>query len=346
MRKSFKPIPLAATMLLLLLQSCSIDEERLSNQTNSDNSSDFPQLLMHTEQEYNSVDITEPVNEAKHGAFYSPQIAAAVAKANKAAGATTEYLTMQTENIPIWKYNGHDQSIFSDGTTEYTMKFKIIDDEEYNAILSIAGSVVDFDKIPSMANYSDGIMTLYGPKNNILFKAECPQPDLTEFKDTLEYYVNLCEELGESPETKSGTTDIAEVTQRLQKRGFDMSNATVSLENNCVIIQQTHNTNSPQFSSSQLTNNTPVFSRTVLSTDLSKVFKTYTFSGGQLLSLSTYKYMPDGDMYVNITGNETRIPLPSRIETMQLVLQNGIPMVHTTITSYTKNRITIYNNNL
>lgn len=345
MKNYFKPITVAATVLLLI-QSCSMDEERLNNHTETNDISDSPQLLMYTEQEYNSVEITEPVIQTKHGAFYSPQMASA-AKPNKTNGTTADYLTMQTEHIPIWKFNSNNQSIFSDGTTEYTMEFKIIDDEEYNAILGIAGSVVDFDKIPSMAKYSNGIMTLYGPKSNLLFQAECPQPDLTEFKDTLEYYVNLCEELNLSPDTKSGAPDIAEITQRMQKRGFDMSNATVSLgSSNTVIIQQQVKAVPLQITSSQFLNvsGSPVYSRTVLSSDLSKVLSTCLFSGKQLLSQSVYKYRPEGDMYVDVSGSGTTIPLPGRIETMQLVLRDGIPMVHTTITSYTKNRITIYNN--
>lgn len=344
MKNYFKPIT-AATAVLLLFQSCSMDEERLNNQTETNGISDSPQLLMHTEQEYNSVEITEPVNQSKHGAFYSPQMASA-AKPNKTNGTTADYLTMQTEHIPIWKYNSNNLSIFSDGTTEYTMEFKIIDDEEYNAILGIAGSVVDFDRIPSSANYSNGVMTLYGPKNNLLFQAECPQPDLTEFKDTLEYYINLCDELNLSPDTKSGAANIDEIKQRMQKRGFDMSNATVSLGSNTVVIQQQLNAALSQTISSRLPdiNSSHVYSRTTLSSDLSKVFSTCLFCGKQLLSQSVYKYLPEGDMYVDITGTETTIPLPGRIETMQLVFHNGMPMVHTTITSYTKNRMTIYNN--
>lgn len=343
MGKNIKFVIAAPAMLLILLQSCSMDEEHLSAYRENNVEEASSQIFMRTIQEYKSVEMTQSVEYFKNSAFYSSKIASL--KANKSPYTGVGNITIETGNIPIWRTNSVDHTIYADGRVKFSMEFKIIEDEEYNAILGVTGDIVDFDKVPAKASYADGVMTLYGPKNNVLSEGPSQQPDLKEFKDTVEYYMQLYREMQSDPGTKSELADISNITRRLRKRGFDMSNATVTLSNNCVVLQQEIKMNPAQIQSYNLISGDNITNKTVLSLDLMKVYATYQMIGEQLLSCSYYRYPNyNNDIYLSVAGSEAKISLPSRVQTMELDLSDNEPKVHTKIVSYTKNRIILYDN--
>lgn len=313
--------------------SCSHKENygSIENYNDFENSS----ISMIVEQEYNSVQFIEPINKDKHGAFFSN---------NTMSTSRQGYnygVTMPTDQIPIWKYNKSLQTIYMDGSTDYEMEFSIIDDKEYNALLRTAESVVDFNKIPSKVHCSNGVMTLYGPQNNLLYSCAYELPDMTEFRDTVRYYMELCEQQTKSSGS-GNVTDVNYIKKVMQKKGYDISKIDISvIDDNTIMFSEELEEYNMRLSGIKLY--APIVRKTVLSSDLTKIYKSYTYSGTQLLSQSKYKYSTSDKFNISHINGNAKFQLPSRIETMQLIMVGNHPMVQIQINSYVNNRIIVYN---
>lgn len=104
MKIYFKPIAMAAAALLIL-QSCSMDEDRLNNQVSPADNETSSGLLMISEQEFISASMTEPLSQEKHPGFYTAALAQQVRNAPSPSGdlsdAETGASIMDIEDIPV-----------------------------------------------------------------------------------------------------------------------------------------------------------------------------------------------------------------------------------------------------
>lgn len=325
MKRLIKIIPY---IFVLFLTSCSERDIQIVTPTSEETKKEF----MRIESESYSVVMTETISWDKHAAFCTGSTLQNMPE-NVLLQSGSGAVPIESDEIPIWEYTSTIQSVYNDGTIEFDITSSIIDDEEINAILSVGASSVAFESIPKRAVYNDGTMTLYDKDGNILYSAIQPQPDMTEFCDSVEhYYERYHNELLAHPSgTKSSCMGIDSVMSFVRNRfadgGLTQYNVEKLSDNKISIGYESNNS----------------YIKTVVSSDLMRTYSVWTYTDNQLVSQTLFEYANERE--VNdycITIGDIKMISPKKMTTQQLVYTSDkIPKVRTKIVGYKKNKTTI-----
>ena len=220
MRNYYKPITVAAAVLSLI-QSCSMDEERLNNQVNPADNETASGLLMISEQEFISASMTEPLSEEKHPGFYTAALAQQVRNAPAPSGDLSDAGAgapfMDIEDIPVWRENRRTIKIYENGEVEMVSEFPLYEEFMQNTLIKALESVTDRELSVSKSVYSNGMMYLYNHKDVLLFSKPAQMPDFTSLIDSA-----ANEQIQNAPLAKSGdVTDINAIRERIQRSSGD-----------------------------------------------------------------------------------------------------------------------------
>ena len=315
--------------LLFLLASCTEKEVQSVEPPAEETKTEF----MRTETESYSVVMTENVSLDKHAVFCTGSLLQNMPEA-VLTDIETGAQPIESDDIPIWEYTTAMQSVYSDGSIEFDITSSIIDDEDINAILSVGASSIAFDDIPKRAVYSDGYMRLYGKNGTLLYEGFQPQPDMSEFCDSVAHYYERCQEeciAVTPPTTKSADLDVDSMMSLVRSRlaGAAVSDYKVEkVSESRMAIEYAQDRN---------------YVRTVVSADLRRTYSTQTFTGGQLMSQTFFEYAPEeeiNDYCVSI--GDIRIMSPKKVTAQHLVYSEGsAPKIRTSVVGYKRNRTII-----
>lgn len=324
-----RKIKIISYIFVSFLVSCSEKEVQIMTPTSEETKKEF----MRIESESYSVVMTETISLDKHAAFCTGSTLQNIPE-NVLLQSGTGAVPIESDEIPIWEYTSTVQSVYNDGTIEFDITSNIIDDEEINAILSVGASSIAFEAIPKRAVYSNGTMTLYDKDGNILYSAVQPQPDMTEFCDSVAHYYERYQNelLVTNPSgTKGSGIDIDSVISFVCNSFADgavsqynvekLSDSRISIEYTC--------------------DNSCI--NTVVSSDLMRTYSIQKFTDNQLVSQTVFEYAPDREIndYCVAIGS-IMMKSPKKVITQQLVYaSDGIPKVRTKIVGYKKNKTTI-----
>lgn len=219
MKYYFKPIT-AAAAVLLLLQSCSMDEDRLNNQT-SPTDKDVPSgLLMISEQEFISASMTEPLSQEKHPGFYTAALAEQIRNATPAknlSDAETAAPFMDIEDIPVWRDNKRTIKVYENGNLEMENEFPLYEEFMQNTLIKAVEDVADRDQTVSKSAYSGGMMYLYNHKGELLHSMPAQMPDFSSLIDSA-----ATQQSQNAPLAKSGDVpDLNAIRERIQHSSGD-----------------------------------------------------------------------------------------------------------------------------
>lgn len=118
-------------------------------------------LFYFAETEYTSVNMNVAVNPVQHSEFYSPSVADMVSASEKSVKPSSDNITyLDNSEIPIWRYNKSLRTIYMDGTLEYEMESRLVEDTLENIIFKVASNVVDFKNMLSKVVYKSGIVSI------------------------------------------------------------------------------------------------------------------------------------------------------------------------------------------
>lgn len=331
----FKKYHIIITALsTVLVISCS--EKEISQDNNYIKDSSAKTVFLRIETQSYSVDMNETVSMDKHPEFCTADVVSALQSSmlNTPTQPVNAAPSMESEDIPIWRYNSDIESVYSDGSVEFDMTSSIIDDEEINAILAVGASSIDFDNIPTRAVYSNGIMKLYSRDGTLLHSGYQAQPDMREFCDSMEHHYNQYTSLYKDDDpiaVKSGEFDMDKAVRRAVERfsGQGISGLEVKPINGKMLSVEYYH------------NNQKI--KGVFSADLTQTYKSQIFTNGQLISQTISEYGPDNDnKYAIIIGGESISKNPQKIITQQLYYtHDNVPKVRTEIIGYLKNNISI-----
>ncbi len=330
MKIYFKPIAMAAAALLIL-QSCSMDEDRLNNQVSPADNETSSGLLMISEQEFISASMTEPLSQEKHPGFYTAALAQQVRNAPSPSGdlsdAETGASIMDIEDIPVWRKNRRTVKVYENGEVEMVNEFPLYEEFMQNTLIKALENVSDREMSVSKSVYSNGMMYLYNHKDVLLFSKPAQMPDFSSLIDSA-----ANEQIQNAPLAKScDTHDINAIRERIQRSsGAALSIARLdrSPEGN-IILEQVSQDGGTQI-------------HTLLSEDLTRTYSRSIFKNGQLQSRSFSYYAQDSKNFsttLSRTGSDT--PQPCTTVTQTLVLKNGVPRIHSEYNYYTRNTTVI-----
>ena len=329
MKNYFKPIT-APTAVLLLFQSCSMDEDRLNNQA-SPADKDVPSgLLMISEQEFISASMTEPLSQEKHPGFYTAALAEQIrnaAPAKNLSDAETAAPLMDIEDIPVWRDNKRTIKVYENGEMEMENEFPLYEEFMQNTLIKAVENVADIDQTVSKSVYSGSMMYLYNHKGELLHSMTAQMPDFSSLIDSA-----ATQQIHNAPLTKSGDVpDINAIRERIQHSSGDALSIT-RLDRNSdgsIILEQVSQDGGTQI-------------HTLLSEDLTKTYSRSIFKNGQLQSRSFSYYAQDSKNFsttLSRTGSDT--PQPCTTVTQTLIVKNGVPRIHSEYNYYTRNTTVI-----
>lgn len=306
-------------------------------------------LFYFAETEYTSVNMNVAVNPVQHSEFYSPSVADMVSASEKSVKPSSDNITyLDNSEIPIWRYNKSLRTIYMDGTLEYEMESRLVEDTLENIIFKVASNVVDFKNMLSKVVYKSGIVSMYNSDGKLLYSKHVPQPDMSEFRDTVGYYIRKYNEKkdgGDDLIVHGKANDIEGLKRKLNKMGHNGTITKIeNMPNGMVMVESNYSSNVQTKGLDFLNTSEPSFSRNYVSADFDRIYKSQTFLHGQLVNQNLYYYSNDIDSFgVQIRGYDIKVPSFSGVVSQSLVVKDGIPMIETNIEEYTKNRTIFYN---
>lgn len=326
MRKYFKPI-LIFTIFLLLTQSCSMDEARLNNKPSPTDNKISSDILMISEQEFISVNMTEPLSQEKYQEFYtmsfSQQAHNTAAPSGNLSDVEASAPFMDIEDIPVWRENKRTIKIYENGEVEIVNEFPLYEKFMQNTLIRALENVSDRNLSISKSVYSNGMMYLYNHKDVLLYSKSAQMPDFSSLIDS-----TATEQIQNTQLVKSmadpDISTIREIIQRSSGGELSIVRLEENLEGN-IILQQVSQDGSTHI-------------HTLLSKDLTKTYYRCILRNGQLQSRSYSYYTQDSRNFSSILNKTGSIrPMPCSTVTQTLVFKNGVPRIHSEYNYYTKN---------
>lgn len=294
------------------------------------------QIFMYSEEEYMSSEKQEVVSPLRHKDFFSVSIQNMLdqnrsSQQTKGRCAPGDVPTpIETEEIPIWRYSSYSETVYQDGSLEFTAESNLISDEKINAILAIGASSVDFSQIPSKINFSNGQISMYNRDNDLLYEGMYPMPNMQEYVDSVAYYMKLYEEYM-STEVKAGGINGVDLLKSAIDASGETNSVVKELFDGKIVLEQ------------QINNSTKRI-RSVLSDDLTRTYLKETYDGDQLQYRVTYSYdsKEEGQFVSKNALSGFTMAKPTSIITQVLLIRNGVPFILTETKVYSKNISIIY----
>lgn len=310
----------------VLLGSCAQSEYNLHDSKEQANQEEAV-VFMTTEQEFISVEMKEPFNPDKHAQFSSAALLQLMAQRMDDITPVDPDSPpiMDSEDIPIWTFNHLIDTIFTNGQMVYSSTFQIIDNTEQNPILDVVNATVDKNRIPGKVEYSGGILYVYNQENDLICRREHSQPNLRFYADSLSRYWRLYQEYIQT-ESNAGPTNCSTADHPLGQSGY--SQVGILASGDLVLERKSEESG--------------ITSKIVCSPDYRKIRQEFTLHGEQLVSCISTIYAIDHQEFRTFLPN-TSLDAPIKVISQNLILESGIPKIHTKIDGYSKNITKVHN---
>lgn len=319
------------TLLLLLLFLVACTDKNIRE--NNSNPEEPRYVFMRSESVSYSVEMLEKLSIDKHKSFCTGTMSNYIT--DPVANALGDGpIPIESSEIPVWRYSSSIQSVYNDGTIDFDMASKAIDEAPTDKIAFISVSSIIFDAIPQRAVYSNGIITLYGNNGTVLHSGHQPQPDMRQFCDSVaHYYAKYSDHYLTTTKSSSHNVDSVILFVQSQFNKAEVPTYTIEkVSGGKLLIEY---------------GESDYYNKIIISSDLKMTYSTQTFNNNQLVSQTLFEYASENEIDdYSISVGEIKIATPRKVTTQKLLFGTAnTPMVSTKIVGYEKNKIDINLNN-
>ena len=313
----------------------------------ADNNSGLPvddlpkrELVMEIFSHSQSVVQTDFPDKLKHAGFLTDVLLSKI-NGNPLA---QRMLSQQTEEndtvfdpqeLPVFSEMNSVTRIFADGTSSAEI-LDLTPDDANPAELFKETPVQENQKI-FKAVIENQQLRAYNKAGNLLVHEDFPLENLSQFIDTVKFYVEQMK--------SSGATKSIKKMNPLLLSGKNQNGVFLSriLPNGHVVIES--NESNPQFVPGLSTTETAAEYKTVSELDpqMSKILKFELFNGKQLISRKTFRYNENPQMRNSVFLKDFYGENPVQIDTEMLITgRQGLPMIRTSRELFIRNQTNFY----